>query len=227
MIGAIFNPPDHIDNYYVARRNLFIHRMATNGAWDTAVTGTGAVTQDAGRILLITGTTDNSTAIAYDVPHGCAPGGVSGRLDFRNRFIWTFSFTASGGSNANFRRYIQLKEANTAGDLGAIGLGLKLANLTLTGESYATARSDVALMTISASSTYYTVTIDHFPGVKVDFYINGTLKGSITTAANVPNALTSADCYMFLATANGAHDPDVSATLALAGPEIAMRYASI
>jgi actin-like ATPase involved in cell morphogenesis len=111
--------------------------------------------------------------------------------------IRTFNFAKRGNIgfsvgvqvlNATSVRYVQLKAATTIGDLGAKGIGIKIANATLYGESFGSARGEVELMTLE-STKEYRIEIQHDPvsGI-IAWYVNGVLKGVQTTAANIPSA---------------------------------------
>lgn len=190
-----------LDMYRFAKLNREIN-YCTNG-WTTAVTGTGAVTQAPSYISAITWADANSSAIARCIMYGCAEAGLYTLFDLRKRCLISFVLTADT-SIADSVRYFQFKEATTHGDLGALGLGVKLSNLTLYGESYGSERGEVELLTLSTGRSYK-INIEHDPVAGfIKWYVNGVLTATQSTAAKIPNAVTTGACYAVLSCINGA-----------------------
>ena len=177
--------------------------LATNAGWTTAVTGSGAVTQAVAALDANTGTTTGSTARAYTLDL-YLPGGTNVVVDFSKRILWGFSIRRATASDADVIGRVQLKAATTEGALAASGIGVRVANLTLTGESYRTAGAFTATIQAMSAGVVYNVVVDHEPAVpRIRFYVNGVLQATVTDTANIPNANT-ASVGMIVSVLNGA-----------------------
>ncbi len=104
-------------------------------------------------------------------------------------------------SDVNFQGRFQVKDVGTLGQLAEKGIGLQIDNLALTGESYGEARGTVDLSTTLTVNVPYKITITLYPATlydteRVEFRVNNVLKGTITTANQVPNALGTAAAYV-------------------------------
>lgn len=179
--------PAYLD-FASLRRTLtkcHLYYLAPNAQWTTAVTGSGTATLYAYNFDLRTTTADGQ-ARAYAILDGLHPGlTIGSRINFDYPLIFAFWVSAEG-THANITRYVQIKNATTHGDLAEQGVGIKISNLSCIGESYGTARGTVNLMTMTQGQAYK-VLIAHFPGSRVEFWVDGTLLGTISTTANVPS----------------------------------------
>jgi len=139
-------------------------------------------------------------------------------FNFAKRF--SIGFTVGVDAvNANSVRYVQLKAAATIGDLAAPGIGIKIVNATLYGESYGSERGTIELMTLTSTKEYQ-MEIQHNPiAGEINFCVGGVLKGQITTAAYIPNA-TEALVNMFCSVSNGATGAEIK--MFVSPPELVM-----
>ena len=184
----------------------------------SAVVGSGATTAASFYTFINTGVTTGSQSLLYADVYGLASnGGSLNRVDFSKNIRIAFTLAVSG-DDAGLVRYVQLKRASTHGDIANVGIGIKIANLTLYGESYRTERGEVELMTLTAGKEYLVV-IEHFgPGKTVRWFVGGSQKGAQYTTTKVPYALADAAHYLVCSINNGAGTTD--GYLYIAGMEI-------
>ncbi len=126
------------------------------------------------------------------------------RVDWDNKIVYSFSVARDAGTHADLRGRVQLKEANGEGILAALGIGIEIQNYDIYGECFNGGRSTVDLGVTMTATHSYRIKIEHFPGVRVDFYVNDQLKGSITTVANVPAGDAGATSYWVISFDNQA-----------------------
>ena len=170
-------------------------------AWTEVVAGSGTSVQAAGYKETTTGTTTGSTSRLYtDVLN--FPG-TTFPVDFSKRILWGFTIRRVTSDAAIIAR-VQLKAATTEGALAASGLGVRAANLTLTGESYRTSGAFTATIQTMTAGDAYNILVDHEPAVpRVRFYVNGVLQATQSTTGNIPNAAI-ASVGMITSILNGA-----------------------
>ena len=172
--------------------------------WTFAAVAGGTQQSALNQMYIETSATANSSELQRILcPHLSAPDGANQHdWDMRKRWLIGFNL-AIANADAQASAALQFKAATTIGDLGAVGLGVQCANLALSGESYGSARGSVSIATLTAGKSYH-VGIELFPGLKVDYYLDGVLTATQSTAANVPNALFAANGNIFAKVANGA-----------------------
>lgn len=185
-----------------------VRLMVPTSGMTEVKTGSASGTQSAAYMGVATGATAESVGIMYYLLIGWAGvGGAATKPNLAKRTTIRFVIYPTY-SVANAVRYWHIKEANTHGDLAAIGLGLKLVNLTLYGESYGSERGAVELMTLE-SVKEYPITIEHDPvGGSIKWYVGGVLKGEQSTPAAIPNASFSTAGRFVLSITNGATASD-------------------
>lgn len=106
--------------------------------------------------------------------------------------------------DAQCNAWFQIKAAITVADLVASGLGIKVINANLYGESYgASGREQIDLSTALVWARSYRVEIILYPGSKIEWYVNGSLAGTTSAAGYVPTGTISGP-QLILAIANGA-----------------------
>ena len=88
-------------------------------------------------------------------------------------------------------------------------IGFKIDDKTLYGTvANGTTESTLNMGTV-ATGTYYRLECDFVPGTSCDFYLNGTLKGTLT--ANLPSGTTDAEYISYLSISNTeAEDKSIS-----------------
>jgi len=185
-----------LDN--LLRRYRIIH-LPTTG-WGATTSGSGTVTQLVTYLLAGTGTTANSSAVAWREVFGLKTGGARYDVDWDKKLIWRFTLTRQNSDPEAVGR-IQIKRTNAEGALADLGLGLEIDNLDLYGEAYGSSRGTVDLGVTMSLARLYEVKIVHVPGVRVEFWVNEKLKGTLT-GDHVPSG-TAGDSYYVLSMING------------------------
>jgi len=169
-------------------------RLPTNAGWGSDNAGSGWVYQDPWYLHVGTGTTANSRGLAWRTVYGLNSGDRSRyALDWSKRLWWLFTFHRENSDPEVVGR-IQLKTANTEGALTDIGIGLEINNYDVVGEAYGTARGTVNLGTLT-NSRIWRVKIVHVPGVRVEFWVNGVLAGTLT-GDHVPTGSVAYNYYV-------------------------------
>lgn len=173
--------------------------------WGMALVGSGAHQNGIEQLFLQTGVTANSSATAAQLfPALAGPNTASHHFwEMDKRHLIGFSLSRAAGNDAECVARFQMKQTNAIGALGAMGLGVRVDNLALVGESYGTALGTVALGNLVLARRNW-VCIDLLPGQRVDFYLDGVLAGSQTTANAVPNGDFANLGYLVASVANGA-----------------------
>jgi hypothetical protein len=173
--------------------NAFAMPMFTG--WSASTAGSGGTQQLPGRLRTWTGTTASSNAMLYTWLGGLyatASGGDPFTIDW-DRKLWIFFHLTRTASDTEASAWVQLKAAGTpsVGDLAEKGIGIKMSNLDLYSESYGTARGSTSLNVTMTSASGYHIAIFHDPGTpQVKFYVDGVLKHTETTSANIPSGDT-------------------------------------
>lgn len=219
-MGGLHNPPfaDFLSERQMLKTFLRLHYSPPD--FSSAVTGTGVVALNGFEADVRSGATAASDARAYTEVDGLHPAQtVGGRVNFDYPLLFACWFYVTT-SNAAFTRYVQFKAATTHGILAASGLGIEVANLAATGETYGAARSTVALGSLTAGRPYKLL-VAHYPGVKVEFWLDGALSGTITTTANIPSGDSSTKRHILASAGNGA--ASASAVLIAGGFQIVQK----
>ena len=182
--------------------NLF-HIPTIN--WIASVTGSGGSTQRPGVMFVNTGTTASSTALLRDNPTGIDTSVTSyDYINWDKKLYLVFNYARTNSDSEAIARF-QFKQSPSEGQLAAKGIGLHVANLALHGESYGTSRATVDLSTTLTSGRSYQIVIMHDPDTpKIEWYVNGTLKGTQSTSANIPGGVASSVVYFVNSIINGA-----------------------
>jgi hypothetical protein len=117
-------------------------------------------------------------------------------------FSWKLRVQRSG-SATNAVGYIQIKPTTAVGALAGHGLGIRMDNLAMKGISYGSggAEEAVDLSVDMTQGIYYNVEIRFYPGVKIEWYVNGVLKGTQSTTTKIPSSGGDADLVCSIAKA--------------------------
>lgn len=190
--------------------------IPTNAGWIAAVVGSGSTTQAVSRLSVGTGATAGSearlhsrlTAFNWATAHHI-------NINWDKKVYIIFNVTREESSAAAICRF-QVKEITAEGQLAAKGLGIRIDNFVLKGESYGTSLGVVDLATTLTSTYPYQIVIIHYPGSKIEWYVNGVLKGTQLTVANIPSGIAVAQAVC--SSINGA--TAANATLNIAHPKI-------
>jgi len=131
-----------------------------------------------------------------------------GYIDWARKLYWFFHILRAGNDSEAVAR-VQLKESSLIGALAARGIGLRIDNTALVGESYGSVLGEVDLSISMLSMRAYGILIVHDPDVpKIDYYVDfGTgflLRGTQSTATKIPTSTGTAAGWMVHSIANGA-----------------------
>jgi len=155
--------------------------------WTSTLVGSGAFNgyPTYGRVR--TGVTASSSSHLSALLLGASAAGVTAdAITFTKKLAIMF-MVSRNTSDTEAVTYVQIKAATTIADLVAAGIGIKINNFTLLGESYGSARGEVNLSTTMASFEAYPILILFDPASKVEWYVRGALAGTQSTAANLPS----------------------------------------
>lgn len=169
-------------------------RLPTNAGLTAATSGTGTTQTLVQYAQLRTGSTAGSLARLYsaDTVSGLSQNQLF-NTDFGKPLKCSFLLTRIGAGASSVGR-VQLKQTQADGALVAAGIGIQINNYDLYGESYGSSDATVNLGVTMADAQTYRVDIVHYPGVRVEWWVNGVLKGAQATAANIPSGIVP--CYL-------------------------------
>lgn len=221
LAGALSLGGQVFSNGFEALLSLIMHNklvpIETASGWTATNVGTGGSAQAPYGLYLYTGTTANSSALLY-LPSGqfsqnANQGGNTHAVDWTKKLLWMFDVTRSP-SEAETVVYVQLKPAITIGQMAGKGIGLTIANLAMSSESYGSARGSASLGVTMTSGYINHVAILHDPATpQILWYVNGALAYTETTSANIPQAIeAAADTLLVVSIANGASGGTSAAT---------------
>lgn len=175
-------------------------KLSTGSGLTPAVTGTGTTSAQETFAQLRTGATGASTARLFSTE---AVAGLTNNsvfnADFGSPFVFSFYVSRIGAGASSVSR-IQFKRTQADGALVAPGLGLVINNYDLVGESYGSTLASVNLGFTLVDSRAYQVDIVTYPGVRVEWWVNGVLRGTTSTATEIPSG--SGACYLQASAAN-------------------------
>lgn len=193
-----------LGSMYLARKRVNLNAFSI---WTVTgnVVGSGVATNRSDFLRHQTGVTASSTVVSYAVVPGLLVGSATYALIDWSKELWVFFGLRRVTSEAQTIGRIQIKQAQGIANLVALGLGIYIANLTLSGESYGTQRNTTSLGVTMVSGQSYQIGIHHRPSVpQIDWYVDAVLKGSETVAANIPTVAATAEDEFLMSTENGA-----------------------
>lgn len=202
MMG--FKKAYNIFDEYRLRKTVREFEIPVCTGFTTVVTGTGSYAADGTTASVRSGATANSTGLAYISTYGLNSSAAQWGPDFTKRTILSVALSPISGDAVTIR-YFQMGSyatAGTYGDLADLGFGIKMTGLAMVGESFGSERGEVALGNM-VDETFMLV-IDHNPAAgRIDWYVNGVLKGSQTDTAKIPNATDTGVSRIVAAVGNG------------------------
>lgn len=182
--------------------------------WDAnttaTVSGSGATGVAGRQLTLQTGTTANSRSQRVGEGGGTSdvwlnsPSFSQLGIDFSKQVTVGFALTVVSSSGATSDIYARLgRGAGTSGTLAAAGIGIRIANLTMTGLVHdgTTLNTSATLKTLTAGSITTWVVIQSDGAGNVAFYIDGTLAATLTGG---PTTTSSTAATFALEALNGA-----------------------
>jgi hypothetical protein len=137
-----------------------------------------------------TGVTPNSSCIGYSAP-AISLGKSYYQIDW-DRALIMHLYLERVNSDAEAVAYLQLKQTTWPPlpvDIADVGLGIKIENLALYGESYGVSRDVVDLGTVLVSAESVELEIVHTPGVSIEWKINGDSVGTQEDPDHIPSGV--------------------------------------
>jgi hypothetical protein len=175
-------------------------RVPTNVGWYSSHVGSGSAIVEPLRHYLYTGTTASSRAMLWTYIFGLNSGNLFDiYIDWRKRLEFEFML-ARERSDSECSARVQLKESASEGILAQRGIGVSIANYTMTGEAYGTARGTVSLGTLTNERLARIKIVK--TDTEVQFWVNGVLVGTLTGTA-VPSVEGTSEAYMVISIING------------------------
>jgi hypothetical protein len=172
--------------------------------WTAATVNTGGTNQTAEQTTVSTGVGANSNGRVYARVYGLNPIAQYNQVNWDKKLSIFFRIYRYL-SDAESICYFQLKPATTHADLAALGLGIKIKNLAIWGESYGASRDEIDLGVTMTSVFFYNIEIRHDPDEgKIEWFVNHVLVGTQSTAAKIPSGIGFGDHYLVQSLANGA-----------------------
>ncbi len=192
--------------------NLMI--VPTNAYWDASNTGLGGGGHGLTNLDIYTGITASSRGMFTTTASNLSAGQSNlYRVNWDKKLYIAFNY-ARYDSDAEVVSRFQLKQASTEGALAALGLGIQVDNLAISGESYGTSGATVSLSTTLTVYKPVHIVIILYPGKKIEWYVDGVLKGTQSTAGKIPSGNAGAtNSFVFSIVNGGTGTVDAHATL--------------
>lgn len=179
--------------------------IPTNAGWTEVLAQAGSTSQALTSLNVTSGATAGGKGLLHGSMIGLA-NGISYNTPVRlDRKLYLIFGCARYLSVAAAIARLQLKQVNTEGALSAKGFGLRVDNMALVGESYGTELGTVSLATSLVNVIEAQIVILFDPATpKIEWYVNGVLKGTQSTVAKIPTGSLSYPAPMVMSVINGA-----------------------
>ncbi|KKM76489.1 hypothetical protein LCGC14_1379650 [marine sediment metagenome] len=205
----VLTPHGSAEDAHPAQLLAYLMRAAnvacipTNAGWSSTLVGTGGVQYWPSFMYLFSGVNANSSSLQTARLLGFCQGAVTTLgITWDQKLLFVFEISRENTDAESTIRF-QIKAANALGQLADKGIGLQVDNMALHGESYGVARGDVDLGEVLVSDRSRQVAIFHDPDTpKIDFYVDGVLEGTQSTANNMPTG-TSNTVFIVISVSNG------------------------
>lgn len=193
----VFRDPLWLLHNFQSRNKLIV--VPTCAGWLSSNLLSGYVSQNVFYLFCGTGVIANSRGLCNAIVFGLNSGDTSTHaVDWGKRIELSF-ILRRGTSDSEVETRFQLKAVDTEGVLAARGIGVSIANYTMVGESYGTARVTVALGVLTDDRIVRIRIV--VAGGTVQFWVNGVLTGTLTGTA-VPTGVIVG--YLVASIINGA-----------------------
>lgn len=181
--------------------------IPTISGWGESVVGSGSSVLGVSSIMVSSGPTANSKATLAALLYGFNVGGAWYlKFNWNKRVYIVFNLVWQYDISTGIGRF-QLKNTGAEGALSYRGIGIRMDNRALKGESYGTSLGVVDLAINLTQNYIHRIAIIHYPGSKIEWYVNGVLKGTQSTLANIPSGVATGG-YLVHSTLNGATASD-------------------
>lgn len=159
----------------------------TDYGWTGYDVGSGSGIMAPTYLQASTGATPNSSQRYRLLLRWQSPG-ASGwnKHNWDKKLYIVFNYTRMVSDSEVVARF-QLKMTSAEGALAAHGLGIRLDNFDLVGESYGSELGEVDLGTSLTNDVPVRIGIVLYPGVSVKWYVNNVEVGTQSTAAKIPS----------------------------------------
>lgn len=124
------------------------------------------------------------------------------RIDW-DKVLLFMAHIAANPSDAQAVRRMQLKEATAIGQLAELGIGISIANLTITGEAYGTSRGTLAFTT-NLTVNQPAILAILLKSTGAEFFLDNVSQGIISAAGTFPTGDGVAEANLVFSNANGA-----------------------
>lgn len=193
-------------------------QIPTNAGWQEAKVGSGWTAQAPTLLQVTTGITANSLGL-LDITLATFPAGTNPYLIIWDRKFYLIYNIARGGSDVQAVARLQIKEVFTEGPLGTKGIGLKIVNFALWGESYGTVLGEIDLGIALSANAGRRVMIVHDPSVpKIEWYVDGVLRGTQSTPTKIPSGSAGGGSSSLIYSIKNGATGGVNATSKLSPP---------
>ena len=178
--------------------------LPTVSGWTNTGVNSGSVVVNAPSYMVLrAAAVANSTILSLDVCGYLNSNTLGASLiDWNKRLLFVANIIVNP-SDTQATRFMQLKEATAIGQLAENGIGISMANLTLTGEAYGTSRGTKAFTTNLTVNQPALLAI-LLTSTGVEFVLDNVSQGSITAANTFPTGDGAAAGNFMFSNANGA-----------------------
>jgi len=185
----------------IKRGNFLV--LPTNAGWSESKTGSGAFTKAPFYQMTKPGTDPSSNSILSTAFYGFSGGLVDyAKVDWDKKLYLDCVIRRKGSDSESMHR-LQIKQNPAEGALAAKGIGWKIDNLSVYGESYGTELGEVDLSTVLTQDQPYRLLLIHYPAEKIEWYIDGVLVGTQATVAKIPSGQATAISVIMHSSING------------------------
>jgi len=200
--------PLSFEVYRNFRRRLMNATPQFLGNSTAVVSGTGVAIVTLPNLYLHIGTTVASTAGRYIITQLTSLAGYAA-VNWNRKLFLAFRLVPDTAvpTNDTTTRFL-ITQSAAIGALAANGLGIKVVGTTLSLVSYGAGASEVAVdagVTVVVSDPIH-ILIEHDPASAIRLYVNGVLKATQSTAANIPAGEAANDYYLYWSMARAGSD---------------------
>ncbi len=191
--GAYAATKEYIDSLPIQAmleaRKVFV--IPTNTGWTSVVVNTGATYQYP-IYMLVNCPIANCSGKLYADIQGFEGSGTTKYCVNWDKVLYQSLTIVKSVSNADNISRFHIKAADTLADLVAQGIGIKIINLALWGDSFGASGALVDLATTLTANKEYFIEILHTPATSIKWYVNSVLVGTQSTAAKIPSGVSAA-----------------------------------
>lgn len=174
----------------VKRGNFLV--LPTNAGWSESYTNSGTFTAAPSYQMTKTGTDPSSVSRFAASFYGFSGSLVEyHKMDWDKKLYLACVIRRKGSDSESMHR-LQIKQSSGEGAVTAKGIGWKIDNLSVYGESYGTELGEVDLSTVLTQDRAYRLLLIHYPAEKIEWYIDGVLVGTQATIAKIPSGQATA-----------------------------------